>query len=341
MKLKYKAKKDNSVLIGKNGTSDDFKPDLVARKVRGLVVRIFSKRKKAKSAGQAISKDFEAKVTLRRGVLKIKTKYPKEVFKFKNPDECDLSVLSNAQMDRANLVINGILKGNGRFFNYSNRRQEKLLNAIPAGFLRYEKTRELFLNNTANRTRTIFDQKMQLLKDYLQNTSSEVSETDEDLLLKENSLKIQEENLFESPDFKFSSKPNEFCITLKTRLEKISYIFEKGSEHLFFEQLSKKDKDNLANMISATLETSLDSPVQTSFQLKNKKAFLSRLPSDFLRYDEVRDAFVEVAGEKYEYIYQNKLDELCSYLKWEKDAKNIAGFDYFNSYCKNENVLAK
>lgn len=309
MKLKYRAKKDNGVLLGKNG----------------------------------ISRSFKAKVTLRRGVLKIKTKHPKEVFKFKNPDECDLSVLSSAQMDRADLVINGILKGNGRFFNYSNRRQEKLLNAIPAGFLRYEKTRELFLNNTANRTRTIFDQKMQLLKDYLQNTSSEVSETDEDLLLKENSLEIQEENLFESPDFKFSSKPNEFCITLKTRLEKISYIFEKGLEHLLFEQLSKKDKDNLANMICATLETSLDSPIQTSVQLKNKKAFLSRLPSDFLRYDEVRDAFVEVAGKKYEYIYQNKLDELRSYLKWEKDAKNIAGFDYSNSYCKNENenILAK
>ena len=197
------------------------------------------------------------------------------------------------------------------------------------------------MNNTANRTRTIFDQKMQLLKNYLQNTSSKASETDEDLLLK-NSLEIQEENLFENaPDFKFSSKSNEFCITINTRLEKISYIFEKGLEHLLFEQLSKKDKDNLANMICATLETSLDSPVQTSVQLKNKKAFLSRLPSDFLRYDEVRDAFVEVAGEKYEYIYQNKLDELCSYLKWEKDAKNIAGFDYFNSYCKNENVLTK
>ena len=308
MKLKYRAKKDNGVLLGKNG----------------------------------ISKSFKAKVTLRRGVLKIKTKHPKEVFKFKNPDECDLSVLSNAQMDRANLVINAILKGNGKFFNYSNRRQEKLLNAIPAGFLRYEKTRGLFLNNTANRTRTIFDQKLQLLKNYLQNTSSEVSETDEDLLLKENSLEIQEENLFENvPDFKFSSKPNEFCITLKTPHEKISYIFEKGASHLLFEQLSKKEQDNLANMICATLETSLESSVQTSVQLKSKKAFLSRLPSDFLRYDEVRDAFVEVAGEKYEYIYQNKLDELCSYLKWEKDAKNIAGFDYSNSYCKNENVLAK
>lgn len=308
MKLKYRAKKDNRVLLGKNGTS----------------------------------RNFKAKVTLRRGVLKIKTKHPKEVFKFKNPDECDLSVLSSAQMDRADLVINAILKGNGKFFNYSNRRQEKLLNAIPAGFLRYEKTRGLFLNNTANRTRTIFDQKMQLLKDYLQNTSSEVSETDEDLLLKENSLEIQEENLFENaPDFKFSSKSNEFCVTLKTPHEKISYIFEKGSEHLLFEQLSKKEKDNLANMICATLETSLESSVQTSVQLGSKKAFLSNLPSDFLRYSEIRDAFAEVAGEKYEYIYLNKLDELCSYLKWKEEEKNISGFDYFNSYCKDENILTK
>lgn len=340
MKLKYRAKKDNGVLIDKNGTSNDFKPFLVARKVRGLVVRIFSKRKKSEISG-AISKDFEAKVTLRRGVLKIKTKHPKEVFKFKNPDECDLSVLSNAQMDRADLVINAILKGNGKFFNYSNRRQEKLLNAIPAGFLRYEKTRGLFLNNTANRTRTIFDQKVQLLKNYLQNTSSKASETDEDLLLK-NSLEIQEENLFENaPDFKFSSKSNEFCITLKTPHEKISYIFEKGASHLLFEQLSKKEQDNLANMICATLETSLESSVQTSVQLKSKKAFLSNLPSDFLRYKDVRDAFAEVAGEKYEYIYQNKLDELRSYLKWKEEEKNISGFDYFNSYCKDENVLTK
>lgn len=302
MKLKYKAINDSSANFKKNN----------------------------------LSKRFKAKVILRYGKLKIKTKHPKETFIFDNPNDCDLSVMTEKQQNRVNLILNAVLKANGRFLNYKRKKQDKILKAIPAGFLRYKETRELFLKNSSSSTKDIFDNKMKILSSYLKQheTKSSAFLHPKNLLEENNSdiVGIPEDKDTSYMDYSCRVNKNSFILKIKDIGWK-TFVFDKKTEHENFNDLSDSEKHLVANWLNAILVSLNDNSPDTLFW-GSRKNFFETFPSDFLRYQDVRENFLKFAGEDYRYLADEKLENLNKSLVWEKGEIKLQDFDLQNGFYK-------
>ena len=302
MKLKYKAINDSSANFKKNN----------------------------------LSKRFKAKVILRYGKLKIKTKHPKETFIFDNPNDCDLSVMTEKQQNSVNLILNAVLKANGRFLNYKRKKQDKILKAIPAGFLRYKETRELYIKNPSSFANDIFDQKMKVLNSYLiENETKNSTNFNSENILNKNNCEIVETSQNEnSSNMEYACRVNKDSFTLKIKdVCWETFVFNKNTEHSDFNKLTAEEKDLVANWLNAILET-LNSNTSGTFYLGSRKNFISSFPSDFLRYGEIRKQFKTFAGEDYDYIADEKIKSAENSLQWESEEKNINDFDLQNNLYK-------
>lgn len=283
-----------------------------------------------------LSKRFKAKVILRYGKLKIKTKHPKETFIFDNPNDCDLSVMTEKQQNRVNLILNAVLKVNGRFLNYKRKKQDKILKAIPAGFLRYKETRDLFIKNSSSSINDIFNQKMKFLTAYLmKNINKNSTSVDTENILNKNDCEIV--GLPESTDTKnaeYSCKVSRDSFTLKIKgAYWKTFVFNNNTEHSDFYELSSDERDLVANWLNAILDT-LNSDDVGIFFSGSRKNFIESFPSDFLRYGEIRKQFKTFAGEDYDYIADEKIKSVENSLLWESEEKNIEDFDLQNDLYK-------
>ncbi len=283
-----------------------------------------------------LSKRFKAKVILRYGKLKIKTKHPKETFIFDNPNDCDLSVMTEKQQNSVNLILNAVLKANGRFLNYKRKKQDKILKAIPAGFLRYKETRELYIKNPSSFANDIFDQKMKVLNSYLieNETKNSTNFNSENILNKNNCEIVEISQNKNSSNMEYACRANKDSFTLKIKdVCWETFVFNKNTEHSDFNKLSAEEKDLIANWLNAILET-LNSNTSGTFYLGSRKNFISSFPSDFLRYGEIRKQFKTFAGEDYDYIADEKIKSAENSLQWESEEKNIKDFDLQNNLYK-------
>ena len=283
-----------------------------------------------------LSKRFKAKVILRYGKLKIKTKHPKETFIFDNPNDCDLSVMTEKQQNRVNLILNAVLKANGRFLNYKRKKQDKILKAIPAGFLRYKETRELYIKNPSSAANDIFDQKMSFLTSYLiENETKNSTNFNSENILNKNNCEIVETSQNEnSSNMEYSCRVNKDSFTLKIKdVCWETFVFNKNTEHSDFNKLTAEEKDLVANWLKALLIT-LNSDDVGIFFLGSRKSFIESFPSDFLRYGEIRKQFKTFAGEDYDYIADEKIKSAENSLQWESEEKNIKDFDLQNNLYK-------
>ena len=283
-----------------------------------------------------LSKRFKAKVILRYGKLKIKTKHPKETFIFDNPNDCDLSVMTEKQQNRVNLILNAVLKANGRFLNYKRKKQDKILKAIPAGFLRYKETRELYIKNPSSFANDIFDQKMSFLTSYLieNEIKNSTNFNSENILNKNNCEIVESSQNKNSSNMEYACRVNKNSFTLKIKdVCWETFVFNKNTEHSDFNKLSAEEKDLIANWLNAILET-LNSNTSGTFYLGSRKNFISSFPSDFLRYGEIRKQFKTFAGEDYDYIADEKIKSAEASLLWESEEKGLKAFDLQNNLYK-------
>ena len=283
-----------------------------------------------------LSKRFKAKVILRYGKLKIKTKHPKETFIFNNPNDCDLSVMTEKQQNSVNLILNAVLKANGRFLNYKRKKQDKILRASPAGFLRYKETRELYIKNPSSFANDIFDQKMKVLNSYLiENETKNSTNFNSENILNKNNCEIVEISQNEnSSNMEYACRVNKDSFTLKIKdVCWNTFVFNKNTEHSYFSELSSNEKDLIANWLNAILET-LNSNTSGTFYLGSRKNFISSFPSDFLRYGEIRKQFKTFAGEDYDYIADEKIKSAEASLLWENEEKGLKAFDLQNNLYK-------
>ena len=284
-----------------------------------------------------LSKRFKAKVILRYGKLKIKTKHPKETFIFDNPNDCDLSVMTEKQQNSVNLILNAVLKANGRFLNYKRKKQDKILRAIPAGFLRYKETRELFVNNPSSFANDIFDQKMSFLTSYLiENETKNSTNFNSENILNKNNCEIVETSQNEnSSNMEYACRVNKDSFTLKIKdVCWKTFVFNKNTEHSDFNKLTAEEKDLISCHLNMLLYE-LNSPYPISFFLSgSRKNFISSFPSDFLRYGEIRKQFKTFAGEDYDYIADEKIKSAEASLLWENEEKGLKAFDLQNNLYK-------
>ncbi len=284
-----------------------------------------------------LSKNFKAKVILRFGKLKIKTKHPKETFVFTDPNDCDLSIMTKNQQDRVNLILNAVLKANGRFVNYRKSKQIKFLQSIPAGFLRYKETRDLFLTNSSALIKNVYNKKIKLLNSFLMKYENRKNVYNgKNNLISDNNVQIiglPEEKL-ENSNLEYSCKvsPNNFIFGIKDVYWK-NYVFNKYTEHENFNELTDDEKDLIANWLNALLDSLNNGDPKILFQ-GNRKNFIETFPSDFLRYQEVRENFLKFAGEDYDYLADEKLEDLKDSLAWEKGERKLQDFDLQNDFYK-------
>ena len=283
-----------------------------------------------------LNEKFKAKVFLRFGKLKIKTKHPKETFVFDNPNDCDFSVMTEDQQNRVNLVLNAVLKANGRFLNYKRKQQDKILKAMPTGFLRYKDTRELFLKNSSSSTKDIFDNKMKILNTYLKQHETKSSTfLHSKNLLDENNCDIvgvPEDKDTSYMDYSCRVNKNSFILKIKDIVWK-TFVFDKKTEHENFNDLSDSEKHLVANWLNAILVSLNDNSPDTLFW-GSRKNFFETFPSDFLRYQDVRENFLKFAGEDYRYLADEKLENLNKSLVWEKGEIKLQDFDLQNGFYK-------
>ncbi len=261
-----------------------------------------------------VSRDFFAKIKLKRGFLKISTRKPSEVFIFKNGNSADLSPLTIDQRNRVDLIINALLKSVNKCYAYTGlfrrgkHKQQLLLKAIPAGFLQYRSTQALFQSTAkGKKSKRILEEKNKSL-------ALNIFKTDHTHLksIYNDSFKPNRLPYYSA---KIPSTGKDLYVKIKKTKKawRKKYKFGYKSAHKTFLKLEDDDKHLVAYAINQKLISIINGTQKISPEELGD--FLESIPYDFFIFKELQKSFQTVASDKFKYIFNKKLFAFYKQLK--------------------------